>query len=433
MNNKAQVTPVTSPRPMPRPLPDYGSVSDLFARAIVRGSRWKGGNTVDLDVSGDCEDPVFRCVRARRNKVPVLQGKSIGIDAWGDRVVVPGRRREIREALPNVSDRKGFVFLEVNVEARCRRCASCRRHRAAEWRARMMLECDSARRTWFGTLTVAPALRVHIDTVAQLRSVKDGKLWHELDAGQQFAYRVSAAAPLVTKYFKRLRKYVALRYCLVAEPHDNGMVHFHVLIHEMGAPITKRLLDGQWFGQALGFCKFRLVQTGFQAANYAAKYISKTLGTRVRCSQGYGSTAVYNEHLPKAVGVSPKAGDLHREIMTASETSSMKCAGGLNNERGQIPGILPSDEERGGPKLSTGLGEAETATGTGRGSPWYSVSPPTIAPRGASPPVEIATSDGDTSAARRCHEFRKSIFAVFHSSGDSKARPRRHGRNRLCQ
>lgn len=92
-----------------------------------------------------------------------------------------------------------------------------------------------------------------------------------------------------TKWLKRVRAMagVPLRYLMVTEAHKSGDPHLHILLHEPGQPVTKRILETQW---KLGFSHWRLVDRDKQAAVYACKYLSKSALTRVRASQRYGQS-----------------------------------------------------------------------------------------------------------------------------------------------
>lgn len=91
----------------------------------------------------------------------------------------------------------------------------------------------------------------------------------------------------LTKYFKRLRKKGAeFRFVLVAEAHKDGYPHFHALLHERDAVITKSTLQGEW---PYGFTTCKLVKDE-RAAHYVAKYLAKDARTRIRASLHYGQS-----------------------------------------------------------------------------------------------------------------------------------------------
>lgn len=110
-----------------------------------------------------------------------------------------------------------------------------------------------------------------------------------MEASDQFRYLVGVLGEEVTRFIKRVRKQsgVPLRYLLVSEKHEDGFPHFHMLIHEQAAPVTKRLLEENW---RYGFSQFRLVNgNGAKAAWYVSKYLAKDAQTRIRASSRYGS------------------------------------------------------------------------------------------------------------------------------------------------
>lgn len=108
-----------------------------------------------------------------------------------------------------------------------------------------------------------------------------------LDAAEQFRLLADELGQEATRWLKRIRSKTGapFRYLLVAEEHKTGDPHLHVLLHEFGEPITKRVLEGSW---VTGFTHWRLVGDDRRAAYYVCKYLSKDLRTRVRASLGYG-------------------------------------------------------------------------------------------------------------------------------------------------
>lgn len=182
----------------------------------------------------------------------------------------------------------GAITLEV--PARCRRCPECLTHRRRLWTARAMDMCRVARRTWFGTLTVRPDDRFKLRLRAeQKRLWAGGEAMGHLDATEQFRLLALELGSEATRWLKRLRSSVEgdFRYLLVTEEHKTGDPHIHLLLHEFGPPIPKRVLEAQW---RYGFSHWRLVGEDARAASYACKYLSKDLRTRVRASLGYGQT-----------------------------------------------------------------------------------------------------------------------------------------------
>lgn len=182
--------------------------------------------------------------------------------------------------------REAFNTLECWL--RCRRCDHCRSQRAAVWRVRAVAEHRAAVRTWFGTLTFKP--EQHMQAINRLRVdlAREGTDYDALPYGEQVVLHHQYLQKSVTDFFKRLRKrsQSPIRYLLVMEAHKSGWPHYHVLIHESDVtrPIPKTLLEMVWTD---GFCHWRLVKDDAQCA-YVAKYLSKTLASRVRASLSYG-------------------------------------------------------------------------------------------------------------------------------------------------
>ena len=86
----------------------------------------------------------------------------------------------------------------------------------------------------------------------------------------------------------------------------------HVLVHEAGDPIRKRVLQDNW---ALGFTNFKLVGSAKRqvapndAAFYVAKYLSKSTQARQIASKGYGNKcalAAIAKAKPERDGVSER-------------------------------------------------------------------------------------------------------------------------------
>jgi len=97
----------------------------------------------------------------------------------------------------------------------------------------------------------------------------------------------------MTLYWKRLRKAKhRFRYMMAAEAHQSGYPHIHALVHEVSAPIPKRILQEEW---PFGFTHCKLVRNGPKAAWYVSKYLSKDMRTRVRASQHYGLEKQWSE------------------------------------------------------------------------------------------------------------------------------------------
>lgn len=167
---------------------------------------------------------------------------------------------------------------------RCRKCDNCLEHRRRLWTARAIAELQCSDRTWFGTLTAGPEYRVRAKYQAML-AVGDG--WSQLSDMERFKEVANVMNKDVTLYLKRLRKNAkaSFRYLLVIEAHKDGFPHFHMLLHEVGTPVRKRVLDEAW---KLGFSKWKLCDRDPKTSGYVCKYLAKSALTRIRASQKYG-------------------------------------------------------------------------------------------------------------------------------------------------
>lgn len=239
---------------------------------------WKADQALGrFEPAGDCMDPIPVHAKGLPDRATV----NLGIE----------------------KDKPAFIKFGI----RCRKCEACLLHRQRLWTARAVDMIAASSRTWFGTLTVAPAHRVSMLYRADLQhTAATGEAWSALRQPDQFRKLVDQAAPAVTTFLKRVRKTAAFRYLLVSEEHKDGFPHFHMLLHEMGAAIPKRTLDDQW---RLGFSQWRLVDRGNpQAAHYVCKYLSKSALTRVRASQRYGQSGTLAGLLAKTLAVLPERG-----------------------------------------------------------------------------------------------------------------------------
>ena len=231
-----------------------------------------------LEVSGDCSSPVEVRYRGAPDKLLV----NLGIEKEGIAVAY--------------------------IRGRCRKCDECLNHRRRLWTARAIDECAAAPRSWFGTLTLAPMRRVSYLDGAQLRNeAARGDSWDIQPDSERFRKLCEQVHPDVTKFLKRVRKNAetSFRYLLVTEAHADGYPHFHMVLHESGTPIRKRVLDAAWQD---GFSQWRLIPVGDpKGAAYACKYLSKSALTRVRASQSYGQAEtlirLYAERLEGASAV----------------------------------------------------------------------------------------------------------------------------------
>lgn len=192
--------------------------------------------------------------------------------------------------------------MPVEIEARCRKCASCLMHRARLWTARGVDEVTASTRTWFGTLTVRPEDRFMLRVKARARTHdRASKPFDQMNRSEQFGELAWHLGRECTTFLKRVRAQSAapLRYLLVYEAHKSGDPHAHILIHEQGVPVTKQLLERQW---KLGFSHWRLTGDDPRAAFYACKYLSKEALTRVRASLRYGQPTLVRQSTKRTLG-----------------------------------------------------------------------------------------------------------------------------------
>lgn len=282
----------------------------LLARALDGGAHRKSMYHTVWDVSGDCESPVVVNLQSRVGK-PLKQRDWL---PWPDKVEGLNGAPAIR--FVNWLELKydyhwdSGVAHWLEMETRCRKCPACRNQRMRMWMARAASEYALSPRTWFGTLTVSAQWHERFAAsarlVAKARFREDFEL---LPVEKQVHLRDRQIQPHITLMFKKMRKGFEMldrkgkrfthppmqfRYLLVMELHpghkngggpNEGMPHYHLLLHEIGAPITKHALEQIW---PFGFVNWRLCED-IKPVLYAAKYLTKETGGRVRASQSYGS------------------------------------------------------------------------------------------------------------------------------------------------
>lgn len=184
--------------------------------------------------------------------------------------------------------RKATLYLEMHT--RCRACSACLNARRRLWVGRAVAEVKAASRTWFGSLTYKP--QEHVRMLAHLRHTSASD-FDALASAEQFRLLAQVSGADLTLWLKRVRKIsrAPLRYLAVAERHKSGMVHWHLLVHELDAakPVRHALLKGQWASRH-GYCDWKLVDdTSTGSARYVAKYLGKSIEARVRASLDYGT------------------------------------------------------------------------------------------------------------------------------------------------
>lgn len=174
-------------------------------------------------------------------------------------------------------------------KVRCRKCSRCLHYKKRLWTAKAISEVRQSHRTWFGTLTINPDRRVWAKSVAAKACLqRRAEHWSSLNDHDRTVAIAGVLQPEVTRWLKRVRKEsrTTFRYLLVVEPHKDGFPHFHMLLHETGTAVVKRLLEAQW---KYGFSKWNLIDpASIKEARYICKYIVKSAQTRLRASQHYG-------------------------------------------------------------------------------------------------------------------------------------------------
>lgn len=174
----------------------------------------------------------------------------------------------------------------IHLQVRCGKCAKCRRLRRRVWTARALAEVQRSVRTWLCTLTATPEQHYAYVCAASRRGETAGFDYDALSEAEKYAEQCKAMGADLTKYVKRLRKEsgARVRAMWVFEPHKSGSPHIHGLLHEVEGSISWRVLDRQWIA---GHSRFNLL-TSPRGAAYAAKYLSKESGVRIRASRFYG-------------------------------------------------------------------------------------------------------------------------------------------------
>lgn len=184
--------------------------------------------------------------------------------------------------------------IELEMLVKCRLCPTCKGHRQRLWQSRAVAETRLAARTWFGTLTLRPEAHYHLLSVCRAREARQGVDFDSLAENERLALIHAEASKEVTKMLKRLRIKLpahALRHLIAVEVTKAGVLHYHLLIHEVyeSHPVRHSQLADEW---PLGFSKWRLVKDEAEA-RYVPKYLSKSLLARVRASAKYGTGGNY--------------------------------------------------------------------------------------------------------------------------------------------
>lgn len=391
----------------------YEGLRGLIAHALASGARKTGSCTFEWCIAGNCERPYWRELHARPNRA-LSRASSLTIMRFGhDPAFWRKGRLEQATSIPGGRYSKP-THLALRMEVRCRKCPPCLRLRQLGWADRAWSEYQehkqAGHRTWKLTLTFDADARTRLRAVAQHRSSKAGKDFEALSPDQQFAELQAAAGPEITRFLKRLRKRCgAVRYLACGEQHQDGFPHFHLLLHECEpGGITDSLFYGRSWDREkkrmvrerppLWLCgsvqKLKLVDEGpdeRKQVTYAAKYLSKSSGARVRASLGYGKSAlmanrgevnntVDNKSLSKEgenivcntiEGGNPSLGELNNEVSSSSTCapdkpgrsrlstgstaqSSPERPNWLNAIQSQWPGAAVVGERVCGPPLQSG-------------------------------------------------------------------------------
>lgn len=234
---------------------DIQTVRTLAITALAAGGRRVSATTIEWDVSNGCSDPQLLEFDARPRAPD------------GEKYVIIG---------------KGTTHtLRVEMWVACRKCEVCLRRRRRLWTTRAAAEITQAKRTWFVTLTLRPGQRYTAECEAAKRDISIGAQPEDAQEKARFAVIVEE----IQRFLKRIRKNskAKLRYILVQELHKSGEPHYHMLIHEVEGTLTKAVLQAAW---RWGFSQAKLADP--RTAIYVCKYLTKSSGSRVRASLGYG-------------------------------------------------------------------------------------------------------------------------------------------------
>lgn len=205
----------------------------------------------------------------------------------------------------------------VDIETRCRKCPRCLRARQRHWSARCSVEISRARRTWFGTITLNPEAQYMALARARAAAAQKSEDLDSWSEAEVFSRRVAAIRRDLQLWLKRVRKLsgARIRFCCVAEAHESGLPHFHLLVHELhnGPALTYRHLSDAW---KLGFTKFKLADE--KSRWYVTKYLAKSMLARVVASLDYGSES--------AETVVPPPSHIASEARRDTDTSNERTA-----------------------------------------------------------------------------------------------------------
>ena len=264
---------------------DVWTGQQLAARAYEEGEI-VAKNSYRLNFHGSCTDPV------RIWRPCTVQNADSRLTDGGDVIPVAG------DEVPSP--------VGVEILARCRKCARCRRAKVSKWVRRAVLETALSQRTWAVTLTFTPEQQ--LNALYAVEAKHERAVSSEWSPSYRFQKLADHLGVEVTKWFKRLRMPrvspydsdevwdgAQFRYLIASEPHKTNArfnwerPHFHVLLHEKGENIVYRRLEYEWkhFNNGANF-HAKLVRDLHQL-EYVCKYVAhQDKLPRVRASFGYG-------------------------------------------------------------------------------------------------------------------------------------------------
>lgn len=243
---------------------DHKDLKRSMIKALANGATHPVINRVEADYSGSCTDKQF--------------------------VVRTSRPTTHADGSPGQG-----TYLCQETWVRCGRCSNCMRTRAWKWSRRAELECRQSILSWMGTLTLSPTHRSRVDATARVdyKAFNAMADFDQLTSDEQFAWKVGVIYPDLARYKMQLRNLSGskLRTLIVAEPHEDGQPHFHMLVHEHDrkGTLTRDILRDQW---KLGFTKWKMIDDHTTDARYVCKYISKSGAVRPRASAQYGKMSL---------------------------------------------------------------------------------------------------------------------------------------------
>jgi len=260
-------------------MPRTVSSSPLHTAKLLAFNATLNGDDV-APFHGDCANPQIHLVRGVESKLLSR------LRQWHD----PASTVDHAEGWGHIGGYAPPHVRHTHVSVRCRRCQPCQDHRRRLWTARAIEEMKMAPRSWFVTLTFRPEVRFIMESRAD-NSTRRRRAERLCDLNSIDRYQAIAAVTgqEVTRWLKRVRKVskAKLRYLLVAEAHNDGFPHYHLLLHEISGSATKRQIQSAWDRNGFSHCRLIDTRSGNEAY-YACKYLNKGASTRVRSSVHYG-------------------------------------------------------------------------------------------------------------------------------------------------